>query len=374
MHSNVNSKQTFKCRRSNTLKIACLNARSIKNKVSELELYVAEHNYDIIAITETWLNNKDGDECNIEGYTFFRKDRQNRKGGGVAVYAKQDLNVILLQLDDEPHRSEDMWLRLENIRERGLILGVCYRPPNSDSNFNTHLFSNIKKASLQGAMIVMGDFNYPNINWDNLTDGGVQEQEFLEVINDCFLTQHVKAPTQGEACLDLVFCNNQDRIEGVEVIEPLGSSDHNVIQFSVFCKSADAKTKIVKLNFGRANFEQMRQSLSRIHWDKLLSVETVEEQWNRFKNVLHVMQDRYIPKFGINRNLKKTLWWINKDLKKKLQRKKLLYKAYNTNDCKVNCRAYENMRATIKKDIRKAKRQLERNIADKVKEDPKRFL
>ncbi|KAG2470450.1 UBA1L protein, partial [Polypterus senegalus] len=32
------------------------------------------------------------------------------------------------------------------------------------------------------------------------------------------------------------------------------------------------------------------------------------------------------------------------------------------------------MRATIKKDIREAKRQLERNIADKVKEDPKRFF
>ncbi|KAG2456512.1 ACE2 enzyme, partial [Polypterus senegalus] len=36
--------------------------------------------------------------------------------------------------------------------------------------------------------------------------------------------------------------------------------------------------------------------------------------------------------------------------------------------------AYENMRATIKKDIRGAKRQLERNIADKEKEDPKRFF
>ncbi|KAG2456099.1 UBP13 hydrolase, partial [Polypterus senegalus] len=32
------------------------------------------------------------------------------------------------------------------------------------------------------------------------------------------------------------------------------------------------------------------------------------------------------------------------------------------------------MRATIKKDIREAKRQLERNIADKAKEDPKRFF
>ncbi|KAG2456475.1 PAXB1 protein, partial [Polypterus senegalus] len=118
----------------------------------------------------------------------------------------------------------------------------------------------------------------------------------------------------------------------------------------------------------------MRRSLSRIDWDKLLNVETVEEQWNRFKNVLHVMQDRYIPKFGSNRKLKKTPRWISKDLKKKLQRKKLLYKAYKTNDCKENHSAYEKMRATIKKDIREAKRQLERNIADKAKEDPKRFF
>ncbi|KAG2459835.1 CFTR regulator, partial [Polypterus senegalus] len=36
--------------------------------------------------------------------------------------------------------------------------------------------------------------------------------------------------------------------------------------------------------------------------------------------------------------------------------------------------SYEKMRATIKKDIREAKRQLERNIADKAKEDPKRFF
>ncbi|KAG2468668.1 G2E3 ligase, partial [Polypterus senegalus] len=43
-------------------------------------------------------------------------------------------------------------------------------------------------------------------------------------------------------------------------------------------------------------------------------------------------------------------------------------------DYLLDIEAYENMRATIKKDIREAKRQLERNIADKAKEDPKRFF
>uniref|UniRef100_A0A8C4SHW3 Protocadherin gamma-A8-like n=1 Tax=Erpetoichthys calabaricus TaxID=27687 RepID=A0A8C4SHW3_ERPCA len=42
--SNVNSNPTFTCRRSNRLKIAYLNARSIKNKAREWELHVTECN------------------------------------------------------------------------------------------------------------------------------------------------------------------------------------------------------------------------------------------------------------------------------------------------------------------------------------------
>ncbi|KAG2461267.1 TOE1 protein, partial [Polypterus senegalus] len=72
------------------------------------------------------------------------------------------------------------------------------------------------------------------------------------------------------------------------------------------------------------------------------------------------------PRFSV----KTLLLYFVKDVAKE----KLLYKAYKTNDCKENRRPYEKMRATIKKDIREAKRQLERNIADKVKEYPKRFF
>ena len=39
--------------------------------------------------------------------------------------------------------------------------------------------------------------------------GTTDEIEMVEMTNDCFLTQFVKAPTRGEACLDLVFSNNE---------------------------------------------------------------------------------------------------------------------------------------------------------------------
>ena len=35
----------------------------------------------------------------------------------------------------------------------------------------------------------MGDFNYSNIDWDTLGEGG--DENFIDLINDLFLTQFV---------------------------------------------------------------------------------------------------------------------------------------------------------------------------------------
>ena len=69
----------------------------------------------------------------------------------------------------------------------------------------------------------MGDFNYPNINWNFVTGQGKSEEEFLDVINDLFLTQYVSQPTRGQSILDLVMCNDPDRICSVGVMEPVGT-------------------------------------------------------------------------------------------------------------------------------------------------------
>ena len=44
--------------------------------------------YDIIFLTETKLD--DSDECNISGYTFFRKNRGvcKKKSGGMGVFIR----------------------------------------------------------------------------------------------------------------------------------------------------------------------------------------------------------------------------------------------------------------------------------------------
>ena len=75
----------------NELTCICLNARSIINKRSDLDYMIADTEPDIIGITESWANKDMVDAELVSGYVMFRKDRQERRGGGVIMYIKDSL-------------------------------------------------------------------------------------------------------------------------------------------------------------------------------------------------------------------------------------------------------------------------------------------
>ena len=71
-----------------------INAQSVRNKVPQLTEYIIEHDFGIVAITETWLHNTPDDDkiisaMQIPGYTFIHVTRGRHSnvtsiGGGVA--------------------------------------------------------------------------------------------------------------------------------------------------------------------------------------------------------------------------------------------------------------------------------------------------
>ena len=71
------------------IKCVYLNARRIVNKMGELRLMVEDVEPDIIGITETWTRPVMGNaEFSLKGYQVFRKEREVRIGGGVALYIR----------------------------------------------------------------------------------------------------------------------------------------------------------------------------------------------------------------------------------------------------------------------------------------------
>ena len=76
-----------------------LNARSILNKTNELDIKVADIDPQVIGITESWENKDIVDaELTLTGYVMFRKDRGERRGGGVILYIKESIQTYEITL------------------------------------------------------------------------------------------------------------------------------------------------------------------------------------------------------------------------------------------------------------------------------------
>ncbi len=81
------------------IKCYMFNARSIRNKLLDLETLAAAEDYPSIGVAESFLDTENGDflaEYNLSGYSLFSGERNNRLGGGVVLYVKTSLQVTCI--------------------------------------------------------------------------------------------------------------------------------------------------------------------------------------------------------------------------------------------------------------------------------------
>ncbi|CAH1997537.1 unnamed protein product [Acanthoscelides obtectus] len=80
-------------------KIGHLNIRSLMSSFDAFTDMMNEDDFDILALTETWLSpDITMDVVNIRNFNFFRKDRLSR-GGGCGVYIRQDIRAEIIDDD-----------------------------------------------------------------------------------------------------------------------------------------------------------------------------------------------------------------------------------------------------------------------------------
>jgi len=102
------------------------------NKQEELEATVLLESYDLIAITETWWDESHDWSVAIDGYRLFRRDRQGRRGGGIALYIKKSIQCEELSLKNSHEQVESLWVRSNDRGNKGnLVVGVYYRTPDA---------------------------------------------------------------------------------------------------------------------------------------------------------------------------------------------------------------------------------------------------
>ncbi|GAB0186142.1 mitochondrial enolase superfamily member 1 [Grus japonensis] len=135
-------------------------------------------------------------------------------------------------------------------------------------------------ASCSQALVLMGDFNHPNVSWRDNTAGHNQSRRFLEGLDDNFLLQVIEEPTRRGAMLDLVLTNKEGLVGNVKLKGSLGCSDHEMVEFKILREARRAHSKLITLDFRRADFGLFRDLLGRLPWDKALEGRGSQESWD----------------------------------------------------------------------------------------------
>ena len=119
-------------------------------------------------------------------YRADRKAVDKVRGGGILLYIKDTISsqeVDKLHLESMEYLAAKIFLGIEGA---DLILGVFYRAPDSGNEGDKAMFEAMSRMSNKTA-IILGDFNYPNIDWVELSNNHINN-EFLEVVNDNFFS------------------------------------------------------------------------------------------------------------------------------------------------------------------------------------------
>ncbi|KAK4827403.1 hypothetical protein QYF61_017808 [Mycteria americana] len=301
--------------------------------------------------------------------SIILRDRRGRRGGGVALYVRECLDS--LELNDGDDRVECLWVRIRGKANKAdIVVGVCYRPPNQHEETDELFYKQLGEASRSLALVLVGDFNLPDVCWKYNTAGRKQSRRFLErVADDNFLTQLVSEPTREGAPLDLLFTNR----EGLVMVGGcLGQSDHEMIEFLIHGEAARGVSKTATLDFQRADFGLFRRLVERVPWEAALMGKGVQEGWTFFKEEVLKAQERAVPRCRKMSRRGRRPTWLTRELWLELRRKRRVYDLWKKG--RATQEDYKGVARLCREKIRRAKAELELNLAAAVKDNKKHFF
>ena len=145
------------------------------------------------------------------------------------------------------------------------------------------------------ALVLIGDFSFPDICWDYNTAQRKQSKRFLGRVEDSFLTQLVREPTRDGALLDLLFTNRERLVGDVKVRNCLGQSNHETVEFSILDDVRRVTNKTSIMNFKKVDFDQFRELVAQVPWESLLKGKGAQEAWTLLKMEILKAQEQAVP-------------------------------------------------------------------------------
>ena len=113
-------------------------------------------------------------------------------------------------------------------------------------------------------------------------------------INMCKIIRALRL-NQQPSVLDLIMSNEEDMVEGLEYLSPLGASDHKVLTFQFNCYCSHSKNSSTHFNYYKGDYESMRQEL-KINWEEVLGNNDVNTMLQKFTELIILAKEKFYSK------------------------------------------------------------------------------
>ena len=164
----INDIYKIQYKQNKSLKICYLNARSIWNKIDDIQHTlntISQNNKNrsvhIIAITEHWINTEEAKLFTFENHSTVLSTRISKKGGGSGIFIKKNSCIydVIKQYSDDENSITSIKIKYNNEQ---YIITCIYRAPTNNTNKTDQFFqilANYLKTIGNIKHYCIGDFN-----------------------------------------------------------------------------------------------------------------------------------------------------------------------------------------------------------------------
>ena len=289
---------------STSIRIGSINVQSLKPKLIDLASDLHHLDYDIIAISETWLRPSTPTRLLIiPGYTLHRADRPDNRGyGGVAIATKQSITAAPFKCTSDKcqdSKLETLWAVIKMDRGRQLVIGSVYRPPRHTVSALQADFEDLERQLQQvyakfptASTVICGDLNCDLLKAGN--DSGRRRLE--EFLHDYSLYQSVSSSTYASgSLLDVFIVQRRDNVSDCRTFH-CNYSPHDFIRASINIPRARRKPTITRSRcLNRIDLEAFLYDLQTADWCAVFSSGTVRDKWSSFMSMFLPIIDAHAP-------------------------------------------------------------------------------
>ena len=363
-----------------------MNARSIKtvnsahNKLVDLQNTVAENKINLVALTETWLDDSVGDSEILSNFSIHRKDRAETspgtRGGGILLAVDDSLHSRR-RVDLEHGRCEIMVCELRMHLSPKIAVVLCYKPPSSDGLvFNRALDDTLFHVALEFTTIVMlGDFNMPAITWSgHLPLSNAVLSDFYNLtLSYNFDQLNSIMSNDANHILDLIFTNVCGFVTRVERLDCDFPTDHTVLTFNL-CFNSPTKPPSMRrvYNYKQGNFNALNQELMDVSLiDVVANCFTPDEMWSSWKSIVTACIDNHVPKVTLKSSRNPP--WFDGQVRHAINRKNTAWRKAKVSNAPADWQRYRVLRNECISLLRVKHNAFIARLGDECKVNPKRF-